>query len=142
MEPTTILLGIATCVATGSLAKIGENVTDAVSVWRKRLIARLKLISPCIAFTLENSAKDTIDYYQTYLKVDAISNEDTEIRNLLEEICILLDQAPKLREDLENEISKGVSKLPIEQQQVIFEKWNGINVKGGVNTFKDFTLNF
>jgi hypothetical protein len=142
MEPTIILLGIATCVATGSLAKIGENVTDAVSVWAKRLIARLKLISPCIAFTLENSAKDTIDYYQTYLKVDAISNEDTEIKNLLEEICILLDQAPKLREDLENEISKGVSKLPIEQQQVIFEKWNGINVKGGVNTFKDFTLNF
>lgn len=137
MDPLTILIAVAGIVATGALSKAGENIADNVLSKAKQLLSRIEDELPQIATAIKNAEKHPIDYGQAYLEIEAVAKSDPEMQNLLQEMKEEALNNQKVEQVVENELNRSSSKL-----ETVIEDWQGINIKGGINSITGNTFHF
>lgn len=137
MDPITILIAVAGIVATGSLTKIGENITDETLSQSKLLLSEMRKSAPKTANALENVDRQRIDYGQAFQELNAASKTDKSLTELLEKMRLLVSSNLMLTELVEQELNQANPQL-----STVIEDWKGINIKGGTNTIAGNTFNF
>lgn len=125
MDIQTILISVAGIVATGSLSKIGVNITDNVLLKSKQLLALIKNKLPHIANILQNNDR-SINYGQVYTEIKAVADSNPQMKKLLQEMAQAVSEDSEVAHRVEYELNK-----PNTQLSTVIENWNGINVKGG-----------
>jgi hypothetical protein len=135
MEPVTVVLGLAAIIGTGALTKIGENITDKLTQHVKNYREFLKRKAPNSNTVKALEAGGSIDYGQAHQELESVA-KDAEAIELVAAIQAELVANPKLKEWIEQELNQKQSQL------ATIENWQGINIKGGINTITGNTLNF
>jgi hypothetical protein len=135
MEPVTVVLGLAAIIGTGALTKIGENITDKLTQHVENYREFLKRKAPNSNTVKALESGGSIDYGQAHQELESVA-KDTEAIDLVAAIQAELAANPKLKEWIEQELNQKQSQL------ATIENWQGINVKGGINTITGNTLNF
>ena len=111
MEPITLLLWLSTIVGTGSLTKVGENITDGTGNLAKTLWSILRRKAPDSQTVKLLAAGQEIDYQQAVIDLEPIANDvsDPEVVKLLAEVRSLLSSNQELAakvEVLQTQLSK------------------------------------
>ncbi len=136
MDFATVLIATAGIVVTGSLSRVGANITDGVISKYKELLSRIRNKQPSIAIILEDTA-ESVDYAQVVPAVEALAKSDLEIRRLLQEMTERVFNDRTVLAEVEHELNKANVQL-----SGVIENWKGINIKGGNNTIRDNTFQF
>ena len=136
MDFATVLIATAGIVVTGSLSRVGANITDGVISKYKELLSRIRNKQPSIAIILEDTA-ESVDYAQVFPAVEALAKSDLEIRRLLQEMTERVFNDRTVSAEVEHELNKANVQL-----SGVIENWKGINIKGGNNTIRDNTFQF
>ncbi len=106
MEPVSLLVGLLVIVGSGSLTKVGENITDATVKLAQSLLSRKAPDSQTAKLI---SAGGKIDYQQAVIDVEAIAS-DPEMIKLLDEVRSLLSSNQELAakvEALQKQLKSG-----------------------------------
>ena len=92
MEPVSLLTGLLLMVGTGSLTKVGENITDETAKLGRSLWTLLSCKAPNTKTVKAISSGQEIDYQQAVIDLEPIFNDtsDPEVAKLLEEVQSLL----------------------------------------------------
>ena len=106
MEPVSLLVGLLVIVGSGSLTKVGENITDATVKLAQSLLSRKAPDSQTAKLI---SAGEQIDYQQAVIDVEAIA-ADPEVAKLLEEVRSLLSSNQELAAKVET-LQKQIEQL-------------------------------
>ncbi|MEI1374660.1 hypothetical protein PQG02_29125 [Nostoc sp. UHCC 0926] len=125
MEPVSLTAAaIATLVITKAFEKTGEIIGEKAWDEGEKLLVLLKRKEPSTAKVIEQAKTQPLDYSQAYLigqRVEEAANKDPEIAQAVEAVA--------------NEAQPQLT-------NTIIENWQGINIKGGINTISGNTLNF
>jgi hypothetical protein len=115
MEPiAAVILGIITIIGSGSLTKVGENITDGTGDLAKKLLAMLKRKAPDTETVKLLAAGQEIDYQQAVIDLEPIAN-DPDMAKLLDEVRSLLSSNQELAvkvEALRSQLSQSKSENP------------------------------
>jgi hypothetical protein len=95
-----VILGIITIIGSGSLTKVGENITDGTGDLAKKLLAMLKRKAPDTQTVKLLAAGQEIDYQQAVIDLEPISN-DPDMAMLLDEVRSLLSSNQELAAKVE-----------------------------------------
>ena len=141
MDIQTILISIAGIVATGSLSKVGVNITENVLLKSKQLLALIKNKLPRIATVLQDN-EQPVDYDRVYKEVEAVAQSDPQMKKLLHEMKQAVLNDREVAHRVEYELNKPNAQLPIviEMPNVI-ENCKGINTIGNNNSIAVQELN-
>jgi hypothetical protein len=118
MEPiAAVVIGILTIIGSGSLTKVGENITDGTGNLAKSLWAMLKRKAPDTQTVKLLESGQEIDIQQAVIDLEPIANDvsDPDIVNLLEEVRSLLVSNQELAtkvEALQSQLSQSKSQYP------------------------------
>ena len=122
MEPVSLLVSWLVIVGTGSLTKVGENITDetvklARSLWS--VISRKVPNTPTVEAI---SAGQEIDYQKAVIDVEAIA-DDPDVVKLLDEVRSLLSSNQELAARVEAMAAKA------KVVQVMASDLEGVNLR-------------
>jgi uncharacterized protein YqfA (UPF0365 family) len=109
-----VILGIITIIGSGSLTKVGENITDGTGDLAKKLLAMLKRKAPDTQTVKLLAAEQEIDYQQAVIDLEPIAN-DPDMAKLLDEVRSLLSSNQELAakvEELRSQLSQSKSENP------------------------------
>ena len=118
MEPiAAVVIGILTIIGSGSLTKVGENITDGTGNLAKSLWAMLKRKVPDTQTLKLLESGQEIDIQQAVIDLEPIANDtdDPEVTKLLDEVRSLLASNQELAakvEALRSQLSKSKSENP------------------------------
>lgn len=118
MEPiTAIVIGILTIIGSGSLTKVGENITDGTGDLAKSLWAMLKRKAPETQTVRLLESGQEIDIQQAVIDLEPIASDvsDPDVAKLLEEVRSLLASNQELAakvEALRSQLSQSKSANP------------------------------
>ncbi len=114
MEPVSLLVGLLVIVGTGSLTKVGENITDETVKLARSLWSVLSRKAPNTQTVKAISAGEDFDAGQAVIDVEAITDEP-EVTKLLEQVRSLLASNQELAakvEVLQTQLSQPKSENP------------------------------
>jgi len=101
MEPvSSLIVGLFVIVGTGSLTKVGENITDETVKLARSLWSVLSRKAPNTPTVKAISASQEIDYQQAVIDVEAIT-DDPDVVKLLDEVRSLLASNQELAAKVE-----------------------------------------
>jgi len=101
MEPvSSLIVGLLAIVGTGSLTKVGENITDETVKLARSLWSVLSRKAPNTPTVKAISASQEIDYQQAVIDVEAIA-DDPDVVKLLEQVRSLLSNNQELAAKVE-----------------------------------------
>ncbi len=101
MEPvSSLIVGLLVIVGTGSLTKVGENITDETVKLARSLWSVLSRKAPNAPTVKAISASQEIDYQQAVIDVEAIA-DDPDVVKLLDEVRSLLSSNQDLAAKVE-----------------------------------------
>jgi hypothetical protein len=100
MEPVSLLVGLLLIVGTGSLTKVGENITDETVKLGRSLWSVLKRKVPDTATVKAISAGADFEAQQAVIDVEVIA-DDPEVTQLLEQVRSLLASNQELAAKVE-----------------------------------------
>ncbi|MFM7603279.1 MAG: hypothetical protein ACKO7R_19100 [Pseudanabaena sp.] len=103
MEPVSLLVGLLVIVGTGSLTKVGENITDGMVKLAQSLLSRK---APDSQTAKLMAAGEQIEYQQGVIDVEAIA-ADPEVAELLDEVRSLLASNKELAAQVEAVAAKA-----------------------------------
>lgn len=128
MKPiAAVVIGILTIIGSGSLTKVGENITDGTGNLAKSLWAMLKRKAPNTQTVKLLAAGKEVDIQQAVIDLEPITN-DPEMIKLLEEVRSLLASNKELAAKVES-----ATRINIEKQ---------VNVdQSGTNNTQNNTFN-
>lgn len=109
MEPVSLLVGLLVIVGTGSLTKVGENITDETVKLARSLWSVLSHKAPNTQTVKAISAGKDFDTQQAVIDVEAIA-DDPDVIKLLDEVRSLLSSNQELAakvEDLQKQSKLG-----------------------------------
>jgi outer membrane murein-binding lipoprotein Lpp len=109
-----VILGIITIIGSGSLTKVGENITDGTGDLAKKLLAMLKRKAPDTETVKLLAAGQEIDYQQAVIDLEPIAN-DPDMAKLLDQVRSLLSSNQELAakvEALRSQLSQSKSENP------------------------------
>ena len=118
MEPiAAVVIGILTIIGSGSLAKVGENITDGTGNLAQKLLAMLKRKAPDTQTVKLLEAEQEIDIQQAVIDLEPIANDvsDPDVVKLLDEVRSLLASNQELAakvEALRSQLSQSKSENP------------------------------
>jgi DNA-binding NarL/FixJ family response regulator len=118
MEPiTAIVIGILTIIGSGSLTKVGENITDGTGDLAKSLWAMLKRKAPETQTVRLLESGQELDIQQAVIDLEPIASDvsDPDVAKLLEEVRSLLASNQELAakvEALRSQLSQSKSRNP------------------------------
>ncbi|MGK7925431.1 MAG: hypothetical protein AB4290_09315 [Spirulina sp.] len=123
MDPLTIAAIALGIVATKSLEKTTENVTDVVWTKSQDFIAALKKYSPATATAIEQAPEQPLDYGEAVLEVEAAAANNAEVKETMEALAtgIEVQKIPGLTKVLQ-EIVEALNKNPKVSETYSFEK--------------------
>ncbi len=114
MEPVSLLVGLLVIVGTGSLTKVGENITDETVKLARSLWSVLSRKAPNTQTVKAISAGENFDAGQAVIDVEAIA-DDPEVTKLLDQVRSLLSSNQELAakvETLQAQLSQSKSQNP------------------------------
>lgn len=114
MEPVSLLVGLLVIVGTGSLTKIGENITDETVKLARSLWSVFSRKAPNTQTVKAISAGEDFDAGQAVIDVEAIA-DDPDVVKLLDEVRSLLTSNKELAakiETLQSQLSQPKSENP------------------------------
>ena len=100
MEPVSLLVGLLVTVGTGSLTKVGENITDETVKLARSLWSVLSHKAPNTQTVKAISAGKDFDTQQAVIDVEAIA-DDPDVIKLLNEVRSLLTSNQELATKVE-----------------------------------------
>jgi hypothetical protein len=109
MEPVSLLVGLLVIVGTGSLTKVGENITDETVKLARSLWSVLSHKAPNTQTVRAISAGKDFDTQQAVIDVEAIAY-DPDVVKLLDEVRSLLASNQELAakvESLQKQLKSG-----------------------------------
>jgi hypothetical protein len=101
MEPVSLLVGLLVIVGTGSLTKVGENITDETVKLARSLWSVLSHKAPNTQTVRAISAGKDFDTQQAVIDVEAIAY-DPDVVKLLDEVRSLLASNQELAAKVSN----------------------------------------
>jgi hypothetical protein len=128
MEPVSLLVGLLLVVGTGSLTKVGENITDGTVKLARSWWSVLKQKAPDTATVKAISAGEDFDPRQAVIDVETIA-DDPEVTALLAQVKSLLASNQELVakvEALQGQLNQAKSENPNKLAEKI-----GLVVKDG-----------
>lgn len=138
MEFLLLIVGVVTFIliglANGALQRTGEILMDKSIEQSQKIIRLLKENHPDVANAIELAAQrpelaqqQPLDYGEAVLveKVEQAANADPEIKAAIEDLAATQEN-PQVAEAVKS----------------VIENWQGINIKGGINTINQPNLNF
>ena len=123
MEPvSSLIVGLLVIVGTGSLTKVGENITDETVKLARSLWSVLSRKAPYAPTVKAISASQEIDYQQAVIDVEAIADEPDVVK-LLDEVRSLLSS--------NQELAAKVEALAVQAKvvQVMASDIEGVNLR-------------
>ncbi|MFN5856301.1 MAG: hypothetical protein ACK456_10455 [Pseudanabaenaceae cyanobacterium] len=108
MEPVSLLVGLLLVVGTGSLTKVGENITDGTVKLARSWWSVLKQKAPDTATVKAISAGEDFDPRQAVIDVETIA-DDPEVTALLAQVKSLLASNQELAAKVEELASQAKS---------------------------------
>ncbi|BBC24761.1 hypothetical protein [Pseudanabaena sp. ABRG5-3] len=109
MEPVSLIVGLLAIVGTGSLTKVGENITDETLKLARSLWSVLSRKAPNTQTVKAISAGEDFDARQAVIDVEAIA-DDPEVTKLLDQVRSLLSSNQELAakvEALQKQLKSG-----------------------------------
>jgi|GEM_PF-1164925 len=100
MEPVSLLVGLLVIVGTGSLTKVGENITDGTVKLARSLWSVLSHKAPDSQTARLIEAGQDLDYQQAVIDVEAIADAPDVVK-LLDEVRSLLSSNQELAAKVE-----------------------------------------
>ncbi len=128
MEPVSLLVGLLLVVGSGSLTKVGENITDGTVKLARSWWSVLKQKAPDTATVKAISAGEDFDPRQAVIDVETIA-DDPEVTALLAQVKSLLASNQELVakvEALQGQLNQAKSENPNKLAEKI-----GLVVKDG-----------
>ena len=123
MEPvSSLIVGLLVIVGTGSLTKVGENITDETVKLARSLWSVLSRKAPNAPTVKAISANQEIDYQQAVIDVEAIA-DDPDVVKLLDEVRSLLAS----NQDLADKVEAVAAKAKV--VQVMASDIEGVNLR-------------
>jgi hypothetical protein len=126
MEPVSLLVGLLVIVGTGSLTKVGENITDETVKLARSLWSVLSQKAPNTQTVKAISAGKDFDTQQAVIDVEAIS-DDPDVVKLLDEVRSLLANNQELAAKIEELAAQA--KIGSKSVQVMASDIEGINIR-------------
>ena len=117
MDVVSLLISLLQIVGTGSLTKVGENITDGTVKLAQSAWSLLSRKAPDSQTTRLIEAGQEIDYHQAVIDVEAIA-DDPDVVKLLDEVRSLLSSNQELAAKVEalQKQSKSGDTISIEKQ--------------------------
>ena len=117
MDVVSLLIGLLQIVGTGSLTKVGENITDGTVKLAQSAWSLLSRKAPDSQTARLIEAGQEIDYQQAVIDVEAIA-DDPDVVKLLDEVRSLLSSNQELAAKVEalQKQSKSGDTISIEKQ--------------------------
>jgi hypothetical protein len=100
MEPVSLFVSLLVIVGTGSLTKVGENITDETMKLARSLWSVLSHKAPDSQTARLIEAGQDLDYRQAVIDVEAIA-DDPDVVKLLEQVRSLLSSNQELAAKVE-----------------------------------------
>jgi hypothetical protein len=126
MEPVSLLMGLLVIVGTGSLTKVGENITDETVKLARSLWSILSRKAPDSQTARLIEAGKEIDYQQAVIDVEAIA-DDPDVIKLLDEVRSLLSSNQELATKVEELVVQA--KIGSKSVQVMANDIEGVNLR-------------
>jgi len=126
MEPVSLLMGLLVIVGTGSLTKVGENITDQTVKLARSLWSVLTRKAPDSQTARLIEAGKEIDYQQAVIDVEAIA-DDPDVVKLLDEVRSLLSSNQELATKVEELVVQA--KIGSKSVQVMANDIEGVNLR-------------
>ncbi len=142
MEPiAAVVIGILTIIGSGSLAKVGENITDWTGNLAKSLWAMLKRKAPNTSTVKLLESGQEIDYQQAVIDLEPIANDasDPEVVKLLDAVRLLLSSNQELAAKVE-EVRSQLSQSKSENPNKLAEKIGMVVQDGGKVDIQTFNM--
>jgi hypothetical protein len=114
MEPVSLIVGLLAIVGTGSLTKVGENITDETLKLARSLWSVLCRKAPNTQTVKAISAGEDFDARQAVIDVEVIA-DDPEVTKLLDQVRSLLSSNQELAakvEALQSQLNQSKSQNP------------------------------
>ena len=121
-----MLVGLLLIVGTGSLTKVGENITDETVKLARSLWSVLSRKAPNTPTVKAISASQEIDYQQAVIDVEVIA-DDPEVTQLLEQVRSLLASNQELAAKVELLAAKA--RIDPKIVQVMASDIEGVNLR-------------
>ena len=117
MDVVSLLIGLLQIVGTGSLTKVGENITDGTVKLAQSAWSLLSRKAPDSQTARLIEAGQEINYQQAVIDVEAIA-DDPDVVKLLDEVRSLLSSNQELAAKVEalQKQSKSGDTISIEKQ--------------------------
>ncbi len=128
MEPVSLIVGLLVIVGTGSLTKVGENITDETLKLARSLWSVLSRKAPNTQTVKAISAGKDFDAGQAVIDVEAIA-DDPDVTKLLEQVRSLLASNQALAAKVEEFAVQGKT----ENIQIIAEDFESGELDAEVN---------
>ena len=122
MEPVSLLVSWLVIVGTGSLTKVGENITDETVKLARSLWSVISRKVPNTSTVKAISAGQEIDYQKAVIDVEAIA-DDPDVVKLLEQVRSLLSSNQQLAAKVEAVAAKA------KVVQVMASDLEGVNLR-------------
>ena len=122
MEPVSLLVSWLVIVGTGSLTKVGENITDETVKLARSLWSVISRKVPNTSTVKAISAGQEIDYQKAVIDVEAIA-DDPDVVKLLDEVRSLLSSNQELAARVEAMAAKA------KVVQVMASDLEGVNLR-------------
>jgi len=121
-----LLMGLLVIVGTGSLTKVGENITDETVKLARSLWSILSRKAPDSQTARLIEAGKEIDYQQAVIDVEAIA-DDPDVIKLLDEVRSLLSSNQELATKVEELVVQA--KIGSKSVQVMANDIEGVNLR-------------
>ena len=128
MDVVSLLIGLLQIVGTGSLTKVGENITDGTVKLAQSAWSLLSRKAPDSQTARLIEAGQEIDYHQGVIDVKAIA-DDPDVVKLLDEVRSLLSSNQELAAKVE-----ALQKQSKSGDTISIEKQVNVNQSGKNNT--------
>lgn len=125
MEPVSLLVGLLVIVGTGSLTKVGENITDETLKLARSLWSVLRHKVPNTQTVKAISAGEDFDARQAVIDLEAIA-DDPDVVKLLDEVRSLLSSNQELAAKVEELAAQAIAPKIV---QVMASDIEGVNLR-------------
>ena len=143
MEPVSLLVGLLLVVGSGSLTKVGENITDGTVKLARSWWSVLKQKAPDTATVKAISAGEDFDPRQAVIDVETIA-DDPEVTALLAQVKSWLASNQELAakvEALQEKINQGqINQAKSENPNKLAEKIGLVVKDGGKVDIQTFNM--
>jgi hypothetical protein len=126
MEPASLLVGLLVIVGTGSLAKVGENITDGTVKLAQSVWSVLSRKVPNSQTVRAINAGEDFDTQQAVIDIEAIA-DDPDVVKLLEQVRSLLASNQELAAKVEALATEA--KIVPKIAQVMASDLEGVNLR-------------